>query len=105
MSYEPDYDSYSYEELVDVFRNIDLERYPDRFNKVVKLLGKDIRALLLSEDIDDRTDEEISVDSDLAGVLKAKRINDFFDSLSYSGSEFHAGESGPSASSDGGSVD
>ncbi|WP_282099250.1 hypothetical protein [Pseudoalteromonas luteoviolacea] len=41
MSLEPDYDSYSYEELLDVFENIDRDSFPERFNKVARLLGKD----------------------------------------------------------------
>jgi hypothetical protein len=41
MSSEPDYEKYSREELLDVYENIDRDKYPERFKKVKWLLGMD----------------------------------------------------------------
>ncbi|MBQ4810293.1 hypothetical protein J8M20_03050 [Pseudoalteromonas luteoviolacea] len=43
--------------------------------------------------------------SELAKVVRVKRINDYFDSLSDSGSELNAGDCDAGSYSDGGSSD
>ncbi len=79
MSSEPDYEKYSREELLDVYENIDRENHPERFKKIKWLLGMDIS-----------DSEEDDCDADLTELNKTRRINNFFDSLSDSGSEFHS---------------
>ncbi|MEQ3513996.1 hypothetical protein ABMY35_11725 [Pseudoalteromonas sp. BZB3] len=105
MSFEPDYDSYSYEDLLDVFENIDRENYPERFNKVARLLGKDISSEALADETGDVGEEKTSACSELAKAARAKCINDYFDSLSDSGSELNAGGYDAGSYSDGGTGD
>jgi len=88
MHPEPDYKSYSTDELIDVYENIDRENYPERFKKVMLLLGIDDPNTEISEHYEGVE----SFDSD--PIKKAKRINDFFDSLSDSGSDYHSGGCG-----------
>jgi len=105
MSFEPDYDSYSYEDLLDVFENIDRENYPERFNKVARLLGKDISSEALADETGDVGEEKTSASSELAKAARVKRINNYFDSLSDSGAELNAGDYDAGSYSDGGSGD
>jgi hypothetical protein len=52
---EPNYDSYSLEELREVYHKIDREKWPDRFKKVESLLnesGKDEKLIVSSEESD-----------------------------------------------------
>ncbi|KZN55029.1 hypothetical protein N474_16290 [Pseudoalteromonas luteoviolacea CPMOR-2] len=105
MSLEPDYASYSYEDLLDFFENIDRESFPELYNKVARLLGKDIRAEVLADDTIEVVEEKTVVRSELAKAVKAKRINDYFDSLSDSGSELYTGECDAESYSDDGSGD
>ena len=39
MDYEPNFSEYSYDELLDAEKHIDKEAYPDRYEKVIKLLN------------------------------------------------------------------
>lgn len=90
MQAEPDYESYSKDELIDVYENIDRKSYPARFKKVMHLLGiksSNTGATEYYEEIE-------TLDSD--PINKAKRINDFFDSLSDSGSSYHSNANGSS---------
>ena len=105
MSFEPDYDSYSYEDLLDVFENIDRANYPERFNKVARLLGKDISSEALADETGEVGEEKTSARSELAKAARVKRINNYFDSLSDSGSELNAGGFDAGSYSDGGSGD
>ncbi len=88
MHPEPDYESYSEDELIDIYENIDRKNYPERFKKVKSLLG-------INESNTDTSEhfEKVEVlNSD--PINKAKRINDFFDSLSDSGSDYHSDSCG-----------
>lgn len=38
MSFKPDYQAYSYEELLDVYNNVDREAYPHRFQEVCDVM-------------------------------------------------------------------
>ncbi|OCQ23771.1 hypothetical protein A7985_07475 [Pseudoalteromonas luteoviolacea] len=105
MSLEPDYDNYSYEELLDVFENIDRDSFPERFNKVARLLGKDTSSGALADDTDEVGEDKTAACSELAKVVRVKRINDYFDSLSDSGSELNAGDCDTGSYSGGGSGD
>ncbi|KGJ91953.1 hypothetical protein [Colwellia psychrerythraea] len=85
MHPEPDYESYSEDELIDVYENIDRENYPDRFKKVKSLLAIKVSNTEISEHF-----EEVEVlNSD--PIKKAQRINDFFDSLNDSGVDYRSG--------------
>jgi hypothetical protein len=96
MNPEPDFDTYSEDELIDVYENIDRENYPERFKKVMALLGiKDPNT-----EITEYIDEVETLGSN--PIIKAKRINDFFDSLSDSGSGYHSGDFGCGGSDGGG---
>ncbi|HFQ4902217.1 TPA: hypothetical protein ACGU4U_004259 [Vibrio vulnificus] len=105
MSFEPDYDSYSYENLLDVFENIDRENYPERFNKVARLLGKDISSEASADDSGEVGEEKTVACSELAKAARVKRINAYFDSLSDSGSELNSGDYDLGSYSDGGTGD
>ncbi|WNC67822.1 RDD family protein [Thalassotalea nanhaiensis] len=45
LNYEPDFSTYSYEELLDAKRNIDKESYPQRYETIVQLLSDPTREL------------------------------------------------------------
>lgn len=81
MSSEPDYEKYSREELLDVYKNIDRDNYPERFKKIMWLLGMDIS---------DSEEGYFDADPKLSELNKTRRIKNYFDSLNDSGSEFHS---------------
>jgi len=88
MSSEPNFESYTEDELIDIYENIDRENYPERFNKVKRLLG-----IMDANYTATESPEEVeSLQSD--PIRKAKKINDFFDSLSDSSSAYHSGSCG-----------
>jgi hypothetical protein len=92
----PDYNKLSRDELIDVYENIDGEKHPERLEKVKSLLGlKNLNA----EDLDKFEPTGI-IETD--EVKKAKRIDEFFDSLSESHSEYHRSHSGSDGFSSGG---
>jgi hypothetical protein len=96
MHLEPDYETFSEDELIDVYENIDRENYPERFKKVMMLLG-------IKDPNTEVTEYIEAVETlDPNPIRKAKRINDFFDSLSDSGSEYHSGGDGDGGGGDGG---
>ena len=77
---EPDYDKFSYDDLIDVYENIDREAFPERFKKISSLL----EAKVMEWDKFRTSDPNV----------KAKRINDFFDSLTETHSEYHINSNG-----------
>jgi hypothetical protein len=77
---EPDYDKFSYDDLIDVYENIDKEAFPERFTKINTLLEA-------------KTMEWDKFRTTVPNV-KAKRINDFFDSLTETRSEYHSNSNG-----------
>jgi hypothetical protein len=85
---EPDFDDYSEDELIDAYENIDRDSYPERFQKVMQLLG-------IKNPNTEITEYAVEIETlDSNPIKKAKRINDFFDSLSDSGSEYHSSSCG-----------
>lgn len=83
---EPDYSKYSREELLDVFENIDRERFPKRFRHVAVLLGKDVSNFSFVDD-----EEEIEVSPEMAAINKAQRIEEFFENISEVNAELFSG--------------
>jgi len=77
---EPDYDKFSYDDLIDVYENIDREAFPERFKKISIIL----EAKVMEWDKFRTTDPNV----------KTKRINDFFDSLTETHSEYHTNSNG-----------
>ena len=49
---EPDYDSYTLEQLLDVRKNIDRESYPERFHRIENILndGEKLEKLKLAQE-------------------------------------------------------
>lgn len=94
MSVEPEYETFSREELIDVYEHIDRERFPDRFKKIQILLGFHDIADNIDESATGKNEaQEFDVDPEIAKINKAKRIDDFFNSLSEHNSEYHADSS------------
>jgi hypothetical protein len=77
---EPDYDKFSYDDLTEVYENIDREAFPERFKKISTLLEDKVMAW----------DKFRSTDPN----VKAKRINEFFDSLTETHSDYHTNSNG-----------
>jgi len=110
MQSEPDYEKYSYDDLIDVYEHIDRNLYPDRFKKIAILLDKSV----VEKELPSVTNEfdkpaskpnKIEDTSEIAELKKMQRIDGFFDSLSESGSEYHSasfGGGGCSGDDDGG---
>jgi len=88
-----EYEKLSSDELIDVYENIDREKYPERFEKVKSLLG--------FNDVGE-ADMETTGNIELDSINKAKRIKDFFDSLSESYSPYHENYSGYDGGGSGG---
>ena len=109
---EPDYEKYSYDELIDVYEHIDREKYPDRFKKVALLLGEtieesDIPSVASEVNKPPSKQNKLEDTPEVAEMKKMQRIDDFFDSLSESGSEYHSGSfcGGGDSGGDGGGGD
>lgn len=95
MTPEPDYEKYSIEELIDVYEHIDRENFPDRFKKVALLLNKyneDYGDFSTKHETEASPEESIEIkDSpEITEMKKMKRIDEFFNSLSDSGSTYHS---------------
>jgi len=92
---EPDYEKYSYDELIDVYEHIDRNLYPDRFKKIAMLLGKsaednDASPLVKEFDKQPSKPKVLEDTPEISELKKLQRIDYFFDSLSESGSEYHS---------------
>ena len=72
MESEPNFMSYTRRELLEIYEKIDRNAYPERFEKVEVLLG-------LSDNSDAL--EDLNVDPEQAAIHKARRIEEFFESL------------------------
>jgi len=84
MHSEPDFESYTEDELIDIYENIDRQSYPERFNKVKRLLSINDSGSTATEYIEEA--EALRADP----IKKAQKINNFFDSLSDLGSAYHS---------------
>lgn len=77
MESEPNFESYSREELLEIYEAIDRNAYPERFEKVKALLGfKDAKNIAFHED-----NEDVEIDPAIAELNKTRRIKEYFDSL------------------------
>ena len=99
MRSEPNYEKYSYDELIDVYEHIDRNLYPDRFKKIALLLGenveeKEVPSVTNEFDKPPSKPNKIVDTPEIAEFKKIQRIDNFFDSLSESGSEYHSGSFG-----------
>lgn len=93
--YNPDYSSLSREDLIDVYENIDREKYPERFKEIVRYLGLCPRELGLNASFFvDEEFEELETTPEQAEINKARRIEEFFDSLSDTGSDYLSSSGG-----------
>ncbi|MDT0584358.1 hypothetical protein [Brumicola blandensis] len=93
MKSEPQFESYTQDELYEILHSIDKDAYPERYKKVVSILG--LTNEIFGDDAETLDDDSsIEVDPELAEINKTKRINDFFDSLSDYDSEYLSDGSG-----------
>jgi len=109
---EPDYEKYSFDELIDVYEHVDREKYPDRFKKVALLLGETLEennTSLVTREVNKQPSRPKKLEDtpEVAEMKKMQRIEEFFDSLSESGSEYHSGSycGGGDSGGDGGGGD
>lgn len=79
MDNGPNFNEYSWEELLDVYEKIDREKFPERFATVATLLGKLEIPAVLASDIDANIEDHI--DEETSQLRKAQRINEFFNSI------------------------
>lgn len=80
MESEPDFESYSRKELLEIYEVIDRQAYPERFQKVKSLLGFDEQEgehVIIGQADDDHP----KIDPQLQQINKANRIKEYFDSL------------------------
>ena len=99
MDSEPNFESYSRRELLEIYEVIDREAYPERFQKVKSLLGLSDAQEGSDEDAFIYEGDDLEIDPQIAEMNKARRIKEFFDSLEENDSSLMSSDYG---SGDGG---
>lgn len=93
MESEPDFESYSRQELLEIYLVIDRQAYPERFHKVKSLLGFDEQERE-HEGIGQYDDDHPYIDPQLRQINKANRIKEYFDSLAENDSSLMSSDYG-----------